>query len=86
VTIPAGGLFSVNGSIKFNDGDLKRTFAAADLVAIDAILACIGRSGFYRKKKQDRQVEPHNLSHNRHDNSCWILAARYSTHEPGLDK
>jgi hypothetical protein len=38
MTILAGSLFSVDGGIKFIDGDLKRTFATADLVAVDAIL------------------------------------------------
>jgi hypothetical protein len=38
MTILAGSLFSVDGGIKFIDGDLKRTFATAYLVAVDAIL------------------------------------------------
>ena len=38
MTIPAGSLLCVDGGIKFIDGDLKRTFAAACLVAVDAIL------------------------------------------------
>ena len=40
VAIPAGGFFffSVDGGIKFIDGDLKRTFATAYLVAVDALL------------------------------------------------
>jgi len=40
VAIPAGGFFffSVDRGVKFIDRDLKFTFGAADLVAIDAVL------------------------------------------------
>jgi hypothetical protein len=50
MTLLTGGLFSVNRGFKFIDGDLKLTFGATCLVAIDAFLACIGKGCLSRRE------------------------------------
>jgi hypothetical protein len=53
MTLLAGGLFfffSVDRGVKFIDGDMKFAFGTAYLVAIDAVLGCIGQGGLNRNK------------------------------------
>jgi len=53
MTLLTGGFFSVNRGFKFIDGDLKLTFGATCLVAIDAFLACIGKGCLSRREYQN---------------------------------
>ena len=81
VAIPADGLFffSVDGGVKFIDRDLKFTFGTADLVAIDAVLGCIGKSCLCRREYQNHQTESQNLSHDHYNTSSWIMTSMLSS-------
>jgi hypothetical protein len=53
MTLLTAGLFSVNRGFKFIDGDLKFTFGTTGLVAIDALLICIGKGCLSRREYQN---------------------------------